>query len=75
MDLTTHYLGLTLPHPFVPGASPLADDLDMVARLEDPGAAAIVMSAVFEEAIVSYGLAPDRYLEQNPWGSARSTGH
>ena len=47
----------------------------MVARLEDPGAAAIVMSAVFEEAIVSYGLAPDRYLEQNPWGSARSTGH
>jgi dihydroorotate dehydrogenase (fumarate) len=64
MDLTTRYLGLTLPHPFITGASPLAEDLDMVMRLEDAGAAAIVMHSLFEEEIVSYGLAPDRYLEQ-----------
>ena len=38
MDLSTEYLGLKLPHPFMPGASPLADDLDTVRRLEDAGA-------------------------------------
>jgi len=51
MDLTTTYLGLTLPHPLIAGASPLADDLDVVRRLEDAGAAAIVMYSLFEEQI------------------------
>ena len=51
MDLTTTYLGFTLPHPLMPGASPLVDDLDMVKRLEDAGAAAIVMHSLFEEQI------------------------
>jgi dihydroorotate dehydrogenase (fumarate) len=51
MILTTRYLGLTLPHPFMPGASPLVDDLDTVLRLEDAGAAAIVMHSLFEEQI------------------------
>jgi dihydroorotate dehydrogenase (fumarate) len=52
MDLTTRYLGLKLANPFMPGASPLVDDLDMVLRLEDAGAAAIVMHSLFEEQIV-----------------------
>jgi dihydroorotate dehydrogenase (fumarate) len=52
MDLSTTYLGLTLPHPIVCGASPLSADLDMVARLEDAGAAAIVMHSLFEEQIL-----------------------
>ncbi len=51
MDLSTTYLGLKLPHPVMPGASPLAHDLDMVRRLEDAGAAAIVMHSLFEEQI------------------------
>jgi dihydroorotate dehydrogenase (fumarate) len=51
MDLSTRYLGLSLPHPFMPGASPMVDDLDMVRRLEDAGAAAIVMHSLFEEQI------------------------
>jgi dihydroorotate dehydrogenase (fumarate) len=51
MDLTTKYLGLTLPHPFMPGASPLVDDMDSVRALEDAGAAAIVMHSLFEEQI------------------------
>ena len=41
MDLATTYLGLKLPHPFMPGASPLVDDLDTVKRLEDAGARAL----------------------------------
>ncbi len=53
MDLSTTYLGLTLPHPFMPGASPLADDLDTVRRLEDAGAAAIILHSLFEEQILS----------------------
>lgn len=51
MDLSTTYLGFTLPHPLMPGASPLVDDLDTVRRLEDGGAAAIVMHSLFEEQI------------------------
>jgi dihydroorotate dehydrogenase (fumarate) len=51
MDLRTTYLGLALPHPFMPGASPMVDDLDTVKRLEDAGAAAIVMHSLFEEQI------------------------
>jgi dihydroorotate dehydrogenase (fumarate) len=51
MDLTTPYLGLTLPHPLMLGASPLVDDLDAVRRAEDFGAAAIVMHSLFEEQI------------------------
>ena len=32
MDLSTTYLGLKLPHPLMPGASPLVDDLDTVRK-------------------------------------------
>lgn len=53
MDLSTRYLGFTLPHPFVCGASPLSADLDTIQRLEDAGAAAIVMHSLFEEQILS----------------------
>lgn len=52
MDLRTRCLGLTLPHPFVCGASPLSADLDMALRIEDAGAAAIVMHSLFEEQIL-----------------------
>ncbi|MBI3403518.1 MAG: dihydroorotate dehydrogenase-like protein [Acidobacteria bacterium] len=51
MNLSTRYLGLDLRHPFMPGASPLVDDMDTVRRLEDAGAAAIVMHSLFEEQI------------------------
>ena len=64
MDLRTTFLGLELPHPFMPGASPLVDDLDMVKRLEDAGASAIVMHSLFEEEILGYATQPDTYLEQ-----------
>ena len=71
MNLKTYYLGLELAHPFMPGASPLADTLDAVCQLEDAGASAIVMRSLFEEQILHerYGssgftFGPDRYLEQ-----------
>ena len=60
MDLSTQYLGIDLAHPFMPGASPLVDDLDMVKRLEDAGASAIVMRSLFEEQIEQEALATER---------------
>lgn len=51
MDLSTTYLGLSLPHPLIVGASPMSNDLDTARRLEDAGAAAIVMQSLFEEQI------------------------
>lgn len=63
MDLTTRYLGLTLPHPFMPGASPMVDDLDLVRRLEDAGAAAIVMHSLFEEQITREEVGTIRQME------------
>ncbi len=51
-DLSTTYLGLPLANPLVPGASPLSRQLDSAKRLEDAGAAAIVMESLFEEQIV-----------------------
>ncbi len=51
MDLSTSYLGLRLFNPFMPGASPMADSLDWIKRLEDAGAAAIVLRSLFEEQI------------------------
>lgn len=53
MDLTTRYLGLSLPHPFLPGASPLGDDLGMVQRLAEKGAPVIILRSLFEEQIVA----------------------
>ncbi|MDD5199960.1 MAG: dihydroorotate dehydrogenase-like protein [Terrimicrobiaceae bacterium] len=63
MNLSTNYLGLALKHPLMPGASPMVDNLDLVRRLEDAGAAAIVMHSLFEEQIDLEGRAYDRDVE------------
>ena len=51
MNLKTTYLGLNLRTPLVPSASPLSDSLDNVKRMEDAGAAAVVLHSLFEEHI------------------------
>lgn len=63
MNLATTYMGFELPHPLIPGASPLVDDLDKVRQLEDAGAPLIVMHSLFEEQIVSEQLAVIRSME------------
>ncbi|BAY23610.1 dihydroorotate dehydrogenase 2 [Calothrix sp. NIES-2100] len=49
MDITTSYLGMRLRSPLVPSASPLSEDIDNIQRMEDAGAAAVVMHSLFEE--------------------------
>jgi dihydroorotate dehydrogenase (fumarate) len=51
MNLTTSYLGLQLRNPLIVGASPFCDELDGAQRLQDAGAAALVMRSLFEEQI------------------------
>ena len=63
MDLSTTYLGLPLKNPVMPGASPLVDKLDNVRRLEDAGAAAIVMHSLFEEQITNDQIAEFAHIE------------
>lgn len=64
MELKTTYLGLPLKNPVMPGASPLVCQLDNVRRLEDAGAAAIVMHSLFEEQIANDQLAEFTHTEQ-----------
>jgi len=49
VNLATSYLGLPLRSPLIVGASPMGDDLHMAARLQDVGAAAVIMRSLFEE--------------------------
>lgn len=53
MDLTTPYMGLMLKNPLIASASPLNSDLGNLRRLEDAGAAAVVLPSVFEEQIMA----------------------
>lgn len=62
MNLTTTYLGLTLKNPIVPSSSPLSRSLDSLKRLEDAGAAAIVMYSLFEEQIAHEASEIEHYL-------------
>lgn len=51
MNLSTNYLGLKLRTPLVPSASPLSERLDYLKRMEDAGAATVVLHSLFEEPI------------------------
>ena len=75
MDLSTEYLGMKLPHPLVAGASPLADDLDSVKRLEDGGAAAIVLRSLFEEQITREQMSEFFNLDNHGESFAEATSY
>ncbi len=62
MDLKTTYMGLQLAHPLVPSASPLSYTIDGIRRLEDAGAAAVVLHSLFEEQIEGESHLLDHYL-------------
>jgi len=62
IDLSTDYLGLKLKNPLVPSASPLSRNVDTALRLEDAGAAALVMYSLFEEELRAEDAMTDRFL-------------
>ena len=62
-DLSTSYLGLALRSPIVASASPLTRDPEAARRIEDAGAAAIVLPSLFEEEILHEELQLTAALE------------
>jgi dihydroorotate dehydrogenase (fumarate) len=52
IDFSTQYLGLKLSGPIVVSSTPLSDSIDNVRRMEDSGAAAIVLNSLFEEQLM-----------------------
>jgi dihydroorotate dehydrogenase (fumarate) len=68
IDLSTNYLGLALDNPLVPSSSPLTGELDSAKKLEDAGAAALVMPSLFEEAIVHEETHLDEFVFYQGFG-------
>ncbi|MCK5724491.1 MAG: dihydroorotate dehydrogenase-like protein [Gammaproteobacteria bacterium] len=68
IDLTTQYLGLTLKNPLVASSSPLTDNLDDAKRLEDAGAAAIVLPSLFEESVHHEQKQLEKYVHSQALG-------
>jgi dihydroorotate dehydrogenase (fumarate) len=62
-DLRTRYLGLDLASPLVASASPLTGSLDGLRRLEDAGAAAVVLPSLFQEQLALEADQVGRLLE------------
>ena len=63
MNLTTNYLGLKLRTPLVPSASPLSEDIGNLKRMEDMGAAAVVLPSLFEEQLRRDRLELNEHLQ------------
>lgn len=72
IDLSTDYLGLKLKNPMVPSASPLSKKLDDARRLEDAGAAALVMYSLFEEELRTEEAMLDRFILEQSTGHAEA---
>jgi len=55
-------MGIKLKNPLVHSASPLSSDVDTVRKMEDAGAAAVVMYSLFEEQILHENKEIDHFL-------------
>src|SRR5262249_40630953 len=71
-DLSTTYLGLALRNPLVASAGPLCESVDNIRRMEDAGAAAVVLPSLFEEQITVESHELDRYLSDGTESFAES---
>ena len=72
VDMRTRYLGLELRNPVVASASPLCGDLDTLKRLEEAGAAAVVLPSLFEEQIEHEEIAVHWTIEAWAHGDAET---
>jgi dihydroorotate dehydrogenase (fumarate) len=72
VDLSTEYLGLSLKSPLVASSSPLTEALENIQRLEEAGAAAVVLPSIFEEQLALESDALDRDLSRGTESFAES---
>ena len=72
IDLTTEYLGLKLKSPILVSSSPLTDSPENIQRLEQAGAAAVVLPSIFEEQLTLESNALDSDLSRGTESFAES---
>ena len=72
IDFSTQYLGLKLSGPIIVSSTPLSDSIDNARRMEDSGAAAIVLSSLFEEQLNLESKTLDDDLERGTGSFAES---
>jgi len=75
INLATTYMGLDLKHPIVASPSPLSASVDGIVRLEDAGAAAVVMLSLFEEQVQHQTDTMERIMGSGEDGFAESLSH
>jgi dihydroorotate dehydrogenase (fumarate) len=75
IDLTTTYMGLKLKNPLVASSSPMCGDVGNIRRIEDAGAAAVILPSLFEEQIEQESDELDRFIRQGDAVGAESTSH
>ena len=72
IDLSTTYLGLKLKNPLVASSSPMCEDVGNIRRMEDAGAAAVVLHSLFEEQIELESDELDRFITRRLGALGRS---
>lgn len=75
IDFSTQYLGLKLSGPVVVSSTPLSESLDNIRRMEDAGAAAVVLTSLFEEQLALESRALDEDLSRGTESFAESLGY
>jgi len=74
VDMSMQYLGMKLSGPVVVASTPLSESLDNVRRMEEAGAAAVVLSSLFEEQLILEARALDEDLSRGTETFAESLG-
>ncbi len=73
MSLETRYLGLSLKNPLVASAAPVNAQLDHLRRLEDAGAAAVVLPSLFQEQIEAEAAIHERLANSTAYNSPEAS--
>src|ERR1700676_5271719 len=75
IDFSTNYLGLKLNGPIVVSSTPISESIENLIRMEDAGAAAIVLTSLFEEQLALESRALDEDLSRGTESFAESLGY
>ena len=73
-DISMQYLGMKLSGPIVVASTPLSESIDNVRHMEDAGAAAIVLTSLFEEQLALESRTLDEDLSRGTESFAESLG-
>src|SRR5215469_12775962 len=75
IDLSSTYLGFKLNSPIVVSSTPLSESIDNLCRMEESGAAAGVLTSLFEEQLALESQTLDEDLSRGTESFAESLGY